>query len=383
MTRNKLRIGLMSYAMDGRTGKGTALSTDRLIRRLVKDPDLEVTLIHFDKSDDPVYKKAREILMPSLPGFLNKRILRMWLFFWKYRRERFDIVQWFQPRMYPFFWFAPARHIIVTAHGAGDITAPGAFPLSRRIFNFVLTHFNHRISAIIAVSEFGREEILQYYHASPERVVGMLHYNGGAEEYAPMERIIAQRIVAEKYQIAAPYILDVSRLEPHKNVSALVSAYICLRDSHPERKEKLVIVGATRHRGEETIALAKSSRYAGDIQFVRSVRQEDMNALYAAAELFVFPALNESFGRPVIEALAAGTPTITSNVTSMPEVAGGAAILVDPKDTEALAESMQKVLSDVQLQSTLIAKGLERAKTFTWDRCAEEVKALYRKVASV
>ena len=373
----------MSYAMDGRVAKGSIISTHRLIERLVRDPNLDVTLVHFDTSDDPIYKEAREIIMPALPPVLNRRLFRMLYFFWKYRKGDFDIMHWFQPRLYPFFWLAPARHIILTAHGAGDITAPGAFPLSRRMFNFVLTHFNHRISAIIAVSEFGREEIIQYYKASPERVIGMLHYNGGAEEYAPMERSVSQKIVVEKYNITAPYILDVSRLDPQKNVDTLIRAYISLRDRNPERRERLVIVGSPSYRYEETYALAENSQYKNDIQFVRYVAQEEMNALYSGAELVAFPSLNESFGMPVIEAMASGTPTITSNVTSLPEVAGGAAILVDPIDAEALAGAMQQVLSDTRLQQTLIAKGLERARPFTWDRGEEEVKALYRRVAGM
>ena len=379
----KIKVALMSYAMDGRVAKGSIISTHRLIERLVRDPNLDVTLVHFDTSDDPIYKEAREIIMPALPPVLNRRLFRMLYFFWKYRKGDFDIMHWFQPRLYPFFWLAPARHIVLTAHGAGDITAPGAFPLSRRMFNFVLTHFNHRISAIIAVSEFGREEIIQYYKASPERVIGMLHYNGGAEEYAPMERSVSQKIVVEKYNITAPYILDVSRLDPQKNVDTLIRAYISLRDRNPERRERLVIVGSPSYRYEETYALAENSQYKNDIQFVRYVAQEEMNALYSGAELVAFPSLNESFGMPVVEAMASGTPTITSNVTSLPEVAGGAPILVDPIDAEALAGAMQQVLSDTRLQQTLVAKGLERARPFTWDRGAEEVKALYRRVTGM
>lgn len=376
-------MGLMSYAMDGRVAKGAVISTHRMIERVVRDPGLDVTLIHFDKSDDPLYKETREIVMPALPSILNRRFFRMLYFFWKYRKENFDIIQWFQPRLYPFFWLAPARHIILTAHGAGDITAPGAFPPSRRMFNFVLKYFNHRITAIIAVSEFGRQEIVQYYGASPERVIGMLHYNGGAEEYTAMDRTLAQKIVAEKYKITAPYILDVSRLDPQKNVDTLIRAYEQLREGHPERREGLVIVGSPSYRAEETYALAAASRHKDDIQFVRYVAQEDMNALYSGARLFAFPSLNESFGMPVIEAMASGTPTITSNVTSLPEVAGGAAILIDPTDVHALAEAIQRVLSDKALQQTLIEKGLERARPFTWDRGADEVKKLYRSVVRV
>jgi glycosyltransferase involved in cell wall biosynthesis len=375
----KIRVALMSHTMDNRAGKGSALSTRRLVERLVRDTRLDVTLIHYDIADDPLYREAREIRAPYLKLPFATRFARTMLLFWKYRKENFDIIHWFQPRLYPFFWLAPAKHIVVTAHGAGDITAPGQFPMSRRIYNFIMIHFNFAIDAIIGVSDFGREEIIEYYKVCPDRVRSILYYNGGAEEYKKLDKQLALKQIKD-YGISSPYILDVSRLEPHKNVGMLVRAYILLRDSHPERKEKLVIVGAPRFKSEETLALAKNSRYSDDIQFVHFVRQEDMNALYAAAELFVFPSLNEGFGMPLIESFASGTPVVTSNVTALPEVAGDAAVLADPNDASSISEAMQRVLSDEVLRKELIKKALERARTFTWDRSAEEVTKLYEEI---
>jgi len=380
--KRKIKVALMSYTMDNRAAKGTALSTRRLVERIVRDPDLDVTLIHYEKVDDPLYHEAREITAPYLKLPLATRFIRTMLLFWKCRKENFDIIHWFQPRLYPFFWLAPARHIVVTAHGAGDITAPGQFPITRHIYNFIMIHFGFMIDAIIGVSDFGRSEIIEFYKARPERVHSLVHYNGGAEEFKPLDKRLAlQRI--RGYGISAPYILDVSRLEPHKNVSSLVKAYAVLRDSHPERKEKLIIVGAPRYKSEETYALAEGSRYKDDIKFVHFINQEDMNALYVAAELFVFPSLNEGFGMPLIESFASGTPVVTSNVTALPEVAGGAAILVDPTSVSALAGAMQQALVDNELRKTMIAKGLERAKDFTWDRSAEEIKKLYLAVVKM
>jgi glycosyltransferase involved in cell wall biosynthesis len=380
--KQKIRVALMSYAMDNRQAKGSALSTHRLIERLVRDPRLEVTLVHFDPSDDPLYKEAREILMPYIKLPAATRFVRTLLFFWKYRKENFDIVHWFQSRVYPFFYLAPAKYIIVTAHAGGDITSPGKFPLSRRMFNFVLKHFNYKVDALIGVSDFGRREIISAYGADPKRVYALLHYNGGAEEFKPMDRKIARENLAH-YGIKAPYILDVSRLIIHKNVTTLIRAYDMLRDLHQERKEKLVIAGGPDNNAEEVYELVKKSKYSTDIQFIDFVEQKDMNPLYAGAELFAFPSLSEGFGMPLIEAFASGTPVVTSNVASLPEVAAGAALTVDPTNAEALAEAMHRLLSDEALRESLIKKGLERCKEFTWDRAAEELSDLYKEIVGM
>lgn len=372
----KIKVALMSHPMDNRKGKGTAIYTHKLIEALLKDERLDITLVHYDASDDPLYKKAREIRIPYLKLPFATRFVRTMLFFWKYRHERFDIIHWFQPRLYPFFWLAPARLTVVTAHGAGDITAPGQFPFSRRVYNFIMRRFNHWIDAVIGVSEFGKQEIIEYYGVHHEKVHAI--YNGGAEDFESLDKAEAQQLIFEHYAIHTPFILDVSRLEPHKNVDTLIRAYEHMRRTSP-LTQSLVIVGAKRFGSEQTLALAKESLYANDIQFLDFVEQEHLNALYSASDLFVFPSLNEGFGLPVVEALASGTLVVTSNTTALSEIAGDAAITVDPTNVEALADAMKKILTDASLQDTLIQKGLERSRAFTWAETARKTLKLYER----
>ena len=134
--------------------------------------------------------------------------------------------------------------------------------------------------------------------------------------------------------------------------------------------------GAQRAALEERVA-KQSMR---NVHFTGYVEEEDLPALYNGASLFVFPSLYEGFGLPVLEAMACGTPVITSNTSSLPEVAGDAAILVDPENVEAIVEAMRRVLADRALAAELQAKGLERAKQFTWERTARETIAVYEKV---
>ena len=132
----------MSYAMDNRQAKGTALYTRKLIENLLANDRFDFYLVHYDKVDDPLYKKAHEIMIPRIKLPYGSRFVSQLLFFWKFRKNKFDIMHWFQPRVYPFYWLAPAKKIVITMHAAGDITAPGFFVFSKEVFNFVLKYFN-------------------------------------------------------------------------------------------------------------------------------------------------------------------------------------------------------------------------------------------------
>ena len=191
---------------------------------------------------------------------------------------------------------------------------------------------------------------------------------------------VAKKVVSEKYGINNSYILDISRLQPHKNVTSLIKSYELLRKDNPERKEELVIVGAPTSTKVEEYEIAKKSQFADSIRFVDYVDVADLNAFYSASEVFVFPSLDEGFGLPVLEAMASGVPVITSNISSLPEIAGEAAVTVDPLNINALASAMNRVLSDKEFAKTLVDSGLVRAAWFTWSETIERTKQLYNEL---
>lgn len=370
----------MSYVIDGREAKGTALYARKLMERMLDDSRFEFTLVHFERNDDPLYKRAREIVIPEIPHLpFGTRFVRTMLFFWKYRKENFDIVHWFQPRLYPFFWLVPAKRVVVTAHGGGDAAYPHAFLFSRFVFVHVMKIFGRYIHATIGDSAFARREIIDAYGFPPERVHGILL--GGGEDYVPLNKEQAQAHVESLYGIRPPFILDVSRLEPHKNVGNAVKSYVRAREIGP-LPHSLIIVGFRESDAQNVWMLARNSTSAGRISFINFVESKDLNALYSAADLFLFPSLNEGFGLSIIEAFASGVPIVTSNTTSLPEVAGDAAVTVDPTDIEALAEAIRRVVLDRALHETLIQKGLARARQFTWDTTAKNTLELYASLVS-
>ncbi|MEK7463249.1 MAG: glycosyltransferase family 1 protein [Patescibacteria group bacterium] len=377
--KQKPKIALMSYAMDNRQAKGTALYTRKLIEGLLADNNFEFYLIHYEKVDDLLYKKAHEIIMPRIRLPYGSRFVSQLLFFWKYRKNKFDIIHWFQPRLYPFYWLAPAKKIVVTVHGAGEVYVPLYFVFSRVVFNFIMIHFHKWIDMAIVDCENAGAEVVKYYGFSADHVKSI--YLGGGENYKPVEKSEAKELVSKKYGISESYILDVSRLQPHKNVVSLINAYAVMRGSDVSRKEKLVIVGASACEGRtDEYDAVKRSAFAKDIIFIDYVDSEDLNAIYSGSELFVFPSLSEGFGLPVLEAMASGTPVITSNTTSLPEIAGDAAITVDPLDTDAIAKAMRRVLADKNLAKTMTESGIRQAAEFTWKKTVDQTKDLYIKL---
>ncbi len=373
----KPRIALMTYAMDNRPNKGTALYTRKLVERLRKDPTIECVLVHYEKVDDPLYENVEEIIMPKVRLPYGSRFVSQMLFYLEYRTAPFDCIHWFQPRLYPFFWLAPGRHLIATAHGGGDVLAPSKFIFSKSVFNFIFTHWSHTLDAVLAVSDAAKLEIAEAYHMPLERIA--VTYNGGGEDIVVPDADASAEIIAS-YGITRPYLLDVSRHVPHKNIPTLIDAYDIFRTKHSERTEQLVIVGSRSISYEENMKRIHESPHKEDCICIEFAPTDHLMALYRGASVFVFPSLNEGFGIPVIEAFSAGTPVITSNTTALPEIAGDGALLVDPSDAHAIADAMARLLVDTELRKQCIENGHRQAKKFTWDATAKETAEVYMRV---
>ncbi len=188
--------------------------------------------------------------------------------------------------------------------------------------------------------------------------------------------------VLERLGFKFPYILYIGSLEPRKNLLRLLEAYNQLLDwsSHWH----LVIVGARNiWKSEPLEKFVGEHNLQSHIHFPGYIPDDELPALYNGADLFVFPSLYEGFGLPVLESMACGTPVVTSNTSSLPEVAGDAALLVDPYNVEEIAGAMQLILSDVEFAIDLRSRGLERAKKFTWEKTASQTIAVYEQLLRV
>ena len=374
----KIRVAILSDVMDRRPER--TLVAKRFVEQVVKNPEFEVTLVHFKKmTDEPLYDVAHEIIIPriSLPWGAQFASFMWWCLRTK---ERFDIFHWFVPRLYPFFWLVPAKKLVVTAYGGGAVTAGGIFTLPKFFFNFVLRHFNRYLSAVIGSSDFGRDEIAFAYRVPKPKLFSI--YVGTDAVYRPIQAAERKEILSRLRLPENPYFLYVGGLQTHKNVHGLIDAFSIFRKDNPSRSEKLVIVGRASYGASEVNEALKRSEYAKDVLFIDYVALSDMPAVYSGALALILASFNEGLGLPLVEAMACATPVIGANAASIPEVMGGAGLLVNPFEVRDIARVMGKLAGDEALQKELSKRGIERAKYFTWEKHAEEIMALYKKLLS-
>jgi glycosyltransferase involved in cell wall biosynthesis len=229
-----------------------------------------------------------------------------------------------------------------------------------------------RATHIFTVSEYSKDEILSRYKVSPENITTI--YNGAdREQFYPGANGI--QVINDNKLKSGEYILTVGRLEPRKNHLSLINAYAKLNTDIP-----LVIIGQ-RHFGYQQIETRISELGLSDrILILERVSEADLASFYRHAKFFVYPTWAEGFGMPVIEAMASGVPVITSNTTSLPEIAASAAILIAPQDISGLREAMSSLLSNDVLRRELRSLGLIRAESFKWDKSAESVKHVYESI---
>jgi glycosyltransferase involved in cell wall biosynthesis len=376
MNTKKIKVALMADAFDRRPER--SFFARRLIERLIENPEIDLTLVHFvPMPDEPMYKKAHEILIPRISLPWGSRFASF-VYFCLTTKEKFDIFQYLIGRPYPFFWLFPAKKFVVLAHDAGVGIIPGSRTLPNIIFYSTLRFFNRYVDMIIGVSQFARKEIEDIYHVSKEKTAAI--YNGIESHYHRTSEE-ETREALKKYNInAQKYIFYLGGLQPHKNIPRLIDAYGLLRETFPDIKEKLLLAGPPSHRSEETTKAIERSAYKHDIVRVGIVALSDLSALYSGASVFAFPSLHEGFGMPPVEAMACGTPTVVANATSLPEVTGDAAVLVDPLNVKDIMAGIYRVITDKELREQLIEKGYKQAKKFNWDDYAKEHIALYKRL---
>lgn len=283
--------------------------------------------------------------------------------------------------------FVPAHTIplihppdtITTLHDIGFEKFPKLYSAAELIY--------HRFSAklaikkarhIITVSHFSKQEMVEIYGAPPQKI--SVVYNGYNDRiYRRLNEKTTNEILTEQ-QIKKPYLLFVGRLEEKKNIKRLVQAFAILKKKLKLKPYDLNLVLAGRpgfgyNKIREEI---EKNDLADSVIEPGWLGEEKLPALYNGAEVFVFPSLYEGFGIPLLEAMACGTPVVTSKITSLPEIAAGAGLLVNPENPEDIAEAIEKILNDKNLKSELISKGLERVKNFSWEKCACETLEVIR-----
>jgi glycosyltransferase involved in cell wall biosynthesis len=264
---------------------------------------------------------------------------------------------------------------IVTVHDLSYLTTPEcADPSLRAYLKRAVWQSVRKADAVVAVSENTRRDLARLLRLPENRL--RVVPNGIDEQFRPVGDESAITAIRQKIGVEEPFILSVGTLEPRKNLVRLLEAFSGLAGQGLEHK--LVLAGRKGWLYQPILEAAAPLQRAGRVVLVDFVGDDNLPALYSAAEAFVYPSLYEGFGLPPLEAMACGTPVVASNTSSLPEVLGEAALLVEPHDVAAIASSMRQVLTDADLRARLIAAGLEQARRFTWRVAAERLIGLYR-----
>lgn len=373
----KIRVAFFGEDFS-RKAKGTALVVQKLAEEFINNFASQIELAVIRKAgicQHPLVNKIRniEIKVYPLPVFST---LISYLLFFISNKDEFDAV-FFNRNAYPGFWFLNSKKFILILHDASiSKVYREKLNFANRSFYWFLKHVGkHYLDAVIVDSEDARQSVIKHYRMDPAKVFAVYLAAGNEfRKFPESERNNAALVLRSFYKIEPPYILDVSRLDPHKNIETVVDAFLILKRQY-HCPHKLVIVGG-RHLPEYTkkieLKIAENNLQK-EVVIAPYIETADLPAVYNLADVLVFPSLAEGFGLPVLEGMGCGVPVVTSNISSLPEVAGGAALLVDPRDSRQLAERVREALNNGKLRQELIARGLMRFKDFSWQKTAQSV----------
>ena len=267
---------------------------------------------------------------------------------------------------------------VVTIHDLVAFLYPETIPRKYAMYmRWLIRQVVSHSDRIISVSRNTKSDLVRILGANPDKI-SVVH-EAAQPSFKPMKDQAEVEEARRRYGIDGPFIYHVGNIEPRKNLVRLIKAYLILRD----RLGGGVRLAITGQKGWLTKKLMKALggvELGQDVVYTGYVPHEDLPLLMNAAEVFVFPSLYEGFGLPVLEAMSCGTPVVTSNLSSLPEIVGDAAVLVDPYDEESIASGLQKVLEDQEFKNSLSVKGLEQAGRFSWSEAALKTLDVYRQV---
>lgn len=278
-------------------------------------------------------------------------------------------------------WLHPGR-CVVSVHDLGYLHYPQAHTRWGRWYLDLSTRFNVRSARrVIVDSETTRQDLISYYQVDAEKIA--VAYPAGTPGLAPVTDRDALDRIRRAYHTGERYFCYVGTLQPRKNLKTLLQAFHSAMASGEMGDDvKLVLAGKRGWKCKDIVELAHSEGLRERVVLPGYVPSQDLPALLSGALAYVLPSLYEGFGLPILEAMACDTPVICSDVSSLPEVAGDAALYVSPHDTEGWAHAMARICHDKALRQELIARGRERGEAFSWERCARTVLAVLETAGS-
>ena len=341
---------------------------ETLRRMVVAHPDVEFYFV-FDREPDPKFIFAENVK----PVVLLPQARHPFLYIWYFELSLTRFLRQLKPDLF----FSPDGYMslrtetpsVIQFHDLNFEHFPKDMPkIHLWHYKRYFPRYAKKAKRIVTVSKFSKQDIVSCYHVSPEKID--VAYNGVNEFFAPISEAEKAEI-RNCYTDGNPYFMFVGSLHPRKNLARLFTAFDLFKSQTPS-DVKLLIVGEKRWWSEPIQQAYEKMRFQGDVIFAGRLSAEDLHKVTASALASVYVSYFEGFGIPILEAFKCDTPVITSNVTSMPEVAKDAALLVDPFSEASIAEAMTEMLDETK-RAELIEKGRERREAFSWDKAAEDI----------
>ncbi|HEX2244151.1 MAG TPA: glycosyltransferase family 1 protein [Gammaproteobacteria bacterium] len=369
-----MKIGIMLRHAEQHHG-GVLVYTHNLVREMLDlETPHEFVLLYQNPNLIGTYgdgHRAREIAFQAPSALLWDQLAVPWL----ERKERFDVI--FNPKFtVPFL--SKAKKVFVL-HGSEWFVIPQAYLWYDRWYTHTLTSLYCRhADAVITVSNVVKQDIVKFTGVKPEKVVPV-HNGFDPNRFQVIDDPKHLAEVRQTHHLPEQFILWTGQLYPPKNIGRLLEAFARVKDEIPHM---LVIAGEERWRYKEDLALIERLGIKDRIHFTGWVSHDHLPAFYNLADLFVLPSLYEGFGIPLLEAMACGCPVLTATTGTPPEVVEDAGYLVDPIKVDEIAAGICEVLSNSELRSAMVAKGLERVKEFSWEKCARETLGVLERVGA-
>jgi len=286
----------------------------------------------------------------------------------------------FMPHLNFARWSASVPSIL-TVHDLSFVYFPRFFNWRKNIWHALLSvkKLLKRSSVVVALSENTQNDVKKYANLDDAHTATI--YSGISDVFTIISKDDSQlKVVRQKYQLPPSFILFLGTVEPRKNIEGLIKAFEIVKTKQPSDL-KLVIAGGRGWKARPVFQIAATSSCSTDIIFLDYVEASEKVALYNLATIFVYPSFYEGFGFPPLEAMACGTPTIVSATSSLPEVVGDGAVMIDPYNPMSIASAISEVLNDESLRSHLIEQGKQQAAKFTWEKTAEQYLELFSSIS--
>jgi glycosyltransferase involved in cell wall biosynthesis len=365
------------HLLDNRL-EGVGIVTDEVLRRMVQSHPDDSFIYYFDR---PYHE--RFIHGPNVNGENLWPVTRLPVLirYWLNNRVRPHVVKeranvFFSPDGFiPLGMSTPKVSMV---HDVAFLRYPEYLqPRIRKFYETWMPRYLAYTDHIITVSEFSKQDLISGYKLPADKI--SVVYNGITDSYKPVDALTKQQ-AQQKYAGGKPYLVYLGAIHPRKNVTVLVKAFEKFK-ANVRSDVQLVIAGRASWHTEDVFKAIENSPFKNEIHLPGYVPTDEAVALVGSAEAMVYPSRYEGFGLPLVEAMACGVPVICSDVSSLPEVAGGAALLFSPDDVDALAANLDKVVFDTDQRKEMIAAGNIRVLDFSWERSAEQVYSVLRRFA--